>query len=426
MNNFKSLFALLLVLKLSMSAFAGFDDFFLTKTLRIDYYHTGNDTSDSYSIDELISEPFWGGSKINLIDTFGFGTYKFLVFDEASNKLIYSRSYCTLFSEWQTTDEARTTSKSFSETVVLPYHKKNIRVEFFSRNKKGVFIKKFIYKVDPTNYFIKQEQKYKFPVTDILKNGDPAVKVDIVIIPDGYTKDEMELFKKDCKKFTDGFFKNKPYLQNKEKFNIRCVEAPSVESGTDVPGKGVWKNTILNTNFYTFGTSRYLMTTDDKMVRNVAANAPYDQIYILVNTPIYGGGAIFNHYAVCVNNNEYDDYIFAHEFGHSFAGLGDEYYDSETSYNDFYPAGVEPWEPNLTRLVSFDKKWKKMLDKNTPVPTPAEDKYLSKVGVFEGGGYVSKGVYRPAYDCSMKSISVNNFCRVCSQAIEKMIKFYSE
>jgi hypothetical protein len=158
----------------------------------------------------------------------------------------------------------------------------------------------------------------------------------------------------------------------------------------------------------------------------VAANAPYDQIYILVNTDIYGGGAIYNYYAVCVSTNQYKDYIFAHEFGHSFAGLADEYYDSDVSYNDFYPKGVEPWEPNLTTLVAFDKKWKNLVDKATPIPTPFKEEYMKKIGVFEGGGYVEKGVYRPAYDCTMKSISINNFCRVCSNAIEKMIKFYSD
>jgi len=418
---------LLAVLILSVSrSFAGFDDYFLNKTLRIDYYHTGNDSIDIYSLDELISEPYWGGSKVNLVDIFDYGEYKFLVYDDATNTLIYSRGYSTLFSEWQTTAEAKITTKSFSESVVMPFPKKKIRVEFYTRNRKGIFNKKFTYKVDPTNYFIKTERKYKYPTYDILNSGDPAVKVDIVIIPEGYTQDQMEQFKLDCKTFTDGFFKNKPYQENKEKFNVRCVLAPSQESGTDVPADKIWKNTLVNTNFYTFGTERYLMTMDDKMVRNVAANAPYDQIYILVNTDIYGGGAIYNYYAVCVSTNQYKDYIFAHEFGHAFAGLADEYYDSDVSYNDFYPKGVEPWEPNITTLVAFDKKWKDLVDKTTPIPTPFKEEYMKTVGAFEGGGYVAKGVYRPSYDCTMKSISVNNFCKVCTRSIEKMIKFYSE
>jgi hypothetical protein len=168
------------------------------------------------------------------------------------------------------------------------------------------------------------------------------------------------------------------------------------------------------------------MSTDNKSIRDVAANAPYDQIYIIVNTDHYGGGAIYNHYAVCISDNMYGAYVFTHEFGHAFAGLGDEYYDSETSYIDFYPLNLEPWEPNLTTLVKFDQKWKDMIEEGTPVPTPNSTQYKDKVGVFEGGGYVNKGVYRPMYDCTMKSISEDNFCPVCKRAIQQMIDFYTK
>ncbi len=175
-----------------------------------------------------------------------------------------------------------------------------------------------------------------------------------------------------------------------------------------------------------FDLDRYLMTSDNKTLRHVASNAPYDQIFILVNTNKYGGGAIYNHYSVCVSDNPYSEYIFTHEFGHGFAGLGDEYYTSEVAYNEFYPLDVEPLDPNLTTLIDFNSKWKEMLDKETPVPTPETKEFRESLGVFEGGGYVAKGVYRPKQDCSMKSISVDNFCPVCESAIKQMIDFYSE
>ncbi len=420
----KFLFFLFLLLSLRLSA--AFDDYFINKTLRIDYYHTGNNLTDTYSLDQLLQEPFWGGSKVNLIDIFDYGKYNFLVYDAATNLLIYSRTYSTLFSEWQTTDEAKQTVKSFSETVTCPFPKNKIHVEWQTRNHKGIFEKKFELDIDPSNYFIKKEQKMVFPRVDILKSGDAAAKVDIVIIPDGYTQDEMDKFIKDAKRFTGFLFNATPYKENKDKFNVYAIKAPSAESGTDIPGDGIWKNTLLGTSFYTFDSERYLMTTENKAVRDVASNAPYDQIYIMVNTSKYGGGAIYNHYAICVSENVYDEYIFSHEFGHSFAGLGDEYYESSTSYNEFYPLDVEPPDPNLTTLVNFDKKWKDLVGKGVPVPTPNEAKYKGIVGVFEGGGYVNKGVYRPMYDCSMKSISVNNFCPVCRLAIGKMIEFYTK
>lgn len=401
-----------------------FDEYFENKTLRLDYFHTGNSTEDSYSFDELIEEPYWGGSKVNLLDKFDYGKYKFIVKDLFSGKEIYSKTYATLFSEWQTTDEAKQTIKSFSETVVFPYPKKSVVVEFYSRDKKNILHKKFNFTVDPANYFIKTERALEYKNFEVLNNEDPAEAVDIVIIPDGYTKDELDKFKKDCEKFADYLFNASPYKENKNKFNIWGIEASSKESGTDIPAEDIWKNTAVNSQFYMFDLDRYLMTNDNKTLRHIASNAPYDQIFILVNTEKYGGGAIYNHYSVCVSDNKYAEYIFTHEFGHGFAGLGDEYYTSDVAYNEFYPLDVEPLDPNLTTLVNFDVKWKDMMGKDIPVPTPSVKDYKKDVGVYEGGGYMAKGIFRPMQDCSMKSISVDNFCPVCKRAIESMINFY--
>ncbi len=405
---------------------AQFEKYFHNKTLRIDYYHSGNNETEFYTFSQLLEEPYWGGSKVNLVDTFNYGKYYFKVFDIKTDSLLYSRGYSTLFGEWQTTDEAKTTSRSLMETVVMPFPKDDVRVEFYSRNKKGIFEKKFEYNVDVDSYFIKPERNLEYPAFDVHISGDPAKKIDIVILPEGYSKNELGLFINDCQKFANLLFSFSPYTENKDKFNIRAVLAASEESGNDIPGDSVWKKTLMNTRFYTFDSERYCMTMDNKSVRDLAANAPYDQIYILVNNEKYGGGAIYNYYSVSVNSNILASKIFVHEFGHGFAGLGDEYYNSPTSYNDFYPLDVEPWEPNITTLVNFDSKWKHLLKKKTPIPTPPKKKYLDKPGVFEGGGYVAKGVYRPAYDCLMKSFKGNKFCEACTEAIQKMIDFYSK
>ena len=403
-----------------------FDDYFEDKTLRLDYFHSGDKENDFYSFDEMIEEPFWGGSKVNLIDKFNYGKYKFEVYDAASNQIIYSRGYSTLFNEWQTTEEAKQTTRTFSETVTFPFPKIPVVVKFYASNRKNEWIKKFEYSVDPENYFIKSERVAEFKKFEVLNSGDPSVKVDIVIIPEGYTNDEMNLFKEDCKRFSGYLFNSSPFKENKDKFNIWGVEAPSIESGTDIPKENIWKKTLINSTFYTFDLERYLMTYDNKTLRNIASNAPYDQIYILVNSDKYGGGAIYNHYSVCVNDNKYSEFVFVHEFGHGFASLADEYYTSDVAYEDFYPLDVEPTDPNLTTLVDFDSKWKDLVDDGTPIPTPDTDEYKNKVGAFEGGGYMEKGLFRPAHNCTMKSISVDNFCPVCTKAIQEMINFYSE
>ncbi|HEY6626141.1 MAG TPA: M64 family metallopeptidase [Ignavibacteriaceae bacterium] len=403
-----------------------FDDYFEDKTLRIDYFHSGDKENDFYSFDELIEEPFWGGSKVNLIDKFNYGKYKFEVYDAASNQLIYSRGYSTIFNEWQTTEEAKNTTRTFNETVVFPFPKNPVLVKFYASNRKNEWIKKFEYEVNPENYFIKPERISEYNKFDVLNSGDPSEKVDIVIIPEGYTEDEIDSFKEDCERFAGYLFNSSPFKENKDKFNIWGIEAPSIESGTDIPKEDIWKKTLINSTFYTFDLERYLMTYDNKNLRNIASNAPYDQIYILVNSDKYGGGAIYNHYSVCVNDNKYSEFVFVHEFGHGFASLADEYYTSDVAYEEFYPLDVEPTDPNLTTLVDFDSKWKDLVEEETPIPTPDTDDYKYKVGAFEGGGYMEKGIYRPAHDCTMKSIKVDGFCPVCKRAIQQMIDFYSE
>ncbi|MBE0651766.1 MAG: peptidase M64, partial [Bacteroidales bacterium] len=385
---------LFVLMLLAVTVQAQFSKFFENKSLRMDYYHSGNDTSEYYSFDELIEEPYWGGSHVNLVDTMNYGNYYVKVFDVKNDSLLYSRGYSTLFREWQTTEEAKKINRTFSESVVIPYPKENVRIELYSRDWNGKFHKKFSYVVDTNDYFIKHDRRLVYPTRDIWITGNPANRVDVVILPEGYTKAEMGKFIVDCKKFVNEFFSVAPYSNNKDKFNFRAVLAPSKQSGTDIPAEHIWRNTIMNTSYYTFNSERYLMTMDDKSVRDLAANAPYDQIYILVNSPKYGGGAIYNDYNVAVNGNSESGKILVHEFGHGFAGLADEYYDNSTSYHHFYNLNIEPWEPNITTLKDFGKKWKHLVKPGTPIPTPATKQYINTVGAFEGGGYEPKGMYR--------------------------------
>jgi len=415
-----------ILLVFSLSVFAEFNDIFHNKSLRIDYYHSGDHSSEFYSLDEVKIEPYWGGSQKNLVDTFYYGYYYFKVFTKETDSLIYSRGYSSLFGEWQTTNEALITTRSFTETVVCPLPRVDCRIKFYSRDTMGLFIEKFYYDYRIDNYFISPELKSKHPAFDAYVSGPSENCVDIVVLPDGYTKDEMGLFISDCIKFANTLFSFKPYDKFADKFNIRGILSPSVNTGSDIPADSIWNVTQLSTSFYTFDSERYCMTYDNKSVRDLAANAPYDQIYILVNSEKYGGGAIYNYYSVSVNSNVRAAKIFIHEFGHGFAGLGDEYYNSEVAYNEFYPTHIEPWEPNLTTMVDFDSKWKSLLHKKTPVPTPMTEEFRHTTGVFEGGGYASEGVYRPGYDCLMNTFKVDQFCEVCQEAIEKMILFYTE
>lgn len=405
---------------------AQFNKYFDDRTLRLDYFHCGNAETEKYYLDELIREPYWAGSETNLIDTKGYGTHFVEVRTADTNELIYSRGYCTLFDEWQTTAEAKKTERCYPESVIMPFPHQKVRVSIVSRNKRGELEQKFEYLVDPKCYFIKCERE-KLPVFDVVHSGDSNKKVDIVLLPEGYTIDQQELFKADCKRFAEELLSYPPFSQNKYKFNIRGVWAASNEEGPDIPGDNRWNKTRLNGSYYTFDSERYLMIDDFQGVRDVAGNAPYDYIYILANTPKYGGGAIYNFYGIsAAHHPDEAGKIYVHEFGHLFAGLGDEYVGG-VEYSEFYPTDVEPWEPNLTTLVDFDKKWKNMLLEGATIPTPEKERKAETLGVFEGGGYVSKGVYRPWVNCLMNNFhTIDMFCPVCSKAIQEMIDFNSK
>ncbi|OFX21772.1 MAG: hypothetical protein A2041_13940 [Bacteroidetes bacterium GWA2_31_9b] len=279
--------------------------------------------------------------------------------------------------------------------------------------------------IQPDNYFINPEIK-NIPYKKLIDNGDPANKVDLVFLAEGYTINEMEKFESDAQRMVSYLFSQEPYKLFSNKFNVWIVNSPSENSGTDIPGANIYMNTAMNSNFYTFDSERYLTTNDVKSVRDIAGIVPYDEICILVNSNKYGGGGVYNHYAITTVDHILSEKVFIHEFGHSFAGLGDEYYNSSTSYNDFYNLAIEPWQPNLTTMVNFDSKWKSMIDKNTPIPTPRKSEFNSILGVYEGGGYLDKGIYSPMMDCRMKSNEANGFCPVCSKAILDMIMFKSE
>jgi len=450
-----------------------FNKYFVDKTLRIDVTHSGTKTTEYFSIDNIYEYPIWSGNKKNLIDNRNLGEYLLKVYDEKSNKLIYSFGYCTIFNEWQTTDEAsKGIFKSMDESLLIPEPKEPVKIIIARRNKKMLFEDIVTLFINPKEPIINRENRNpNYNVNNIMINGNPENKVDLVILGDGYTKEEIEKFRKDVNRFINTLFNVSPFKERKNDFNVYAIEVISPESGIDNPRKNSWKNTPLNLSYNSLNSQRYVLTFENKALRDIAGMVPYDAIYILFNSQEYGGGGIFNLYSTCYTipiSPDLDwqcDYVFVHEFGHSFGGLGDEYYTSDVPYNDMYPEGVEPWEPNISRILDKNNlKWGNMIKKNVPVPTPwgkeeydslstlmrtldrnspnyfvkrkeisdkqkeimKNQKYANKVGYFEGSGYSSKGLYRPFIDCRMFSLSLTGFDPVCKKAIENVIDYYTK
>jgi hypothetical protein len=279
--------------------------------------------------------------------------------------------------------------------------------------------------IDPAHHSVRWERRYDFNVLDLVVRGAPSETLDVLILGDGYTSQEMEKFRADARRFSQLLLEYEPYRRHSERISIRAVEVVSRETGTDEPRKGIWRDTALSATFNTFESARYLTTEDNLAMREIASLAPYDSIYIMVNTSRYGGGGIYNLYAVFAADTEYAEYVFIHEFGHSFGGLGDEYHNpGATSYDEdeFYPSGVEPWEPNITALLDPDNvPWADMIPPGTPVPTPSTPEYSDRIGVFEGAGYRARGLYRPCFDSIMFHKAHLDYCPVSERAVENLL-----
>jgi len=420
------LFIILAIISLQTNAQIAFNDYFTDSSLRFDFMLAGNNIKTEVYPVGMREEPYWGGSLINLTDKFNYGNFKYEIFDLASGKLIYSKGFCTLFQEWQSTAEAKAINRSFYEVATFPYPKNKVRFVLSMRGRDGIFKTLYETAIDPASYFIYKDKAVEVNVTKICGDTDPHKALDLAVIAEGYTKEEMEKFRSDVKKMSEYLFNTAPFDKYHNNINIYAIEAISAESGTDVPGEHIYKNTALNSGFYTFDVDRYLTTQDIKTVNDYAAASPHDGIIILINSPLYGGGGVYNYYTASTIDHKLAPQVIVHEFGHAFAGLGDEYYSGEVAYEEFYPFNVEPWEPNITTMVDFESKWKNMIPEGVPVPTPNDAKYKDMTGLFEGGGYSPKGIYRPALDCRMNTNKAIGFCEVCRKAVEDMILFYSE
>lgn len=483
-----TLIVLLINIAYNASAQVDFDSYFVDKTMRIDYYHIGNADDEEVIIDYIYNYGTWAGSLVNLIDPLKNGAYQYKIYDEATETLIYSKGFDSYFKEYQFGGPAKEgESKTFHESAIIPSPKKPIIFMLEKRDEMGELFEVYQIKIDPSDIFILQDEG-KDPtvrVTQSLDNGNPHVKADIVIVAEGYSADEEEKYKSDLERFTRIFFEKEPTKSNKELFNVYGVFKASAESGVDEPRGGIYKNSSVSASFNAMGSERYLLTEDNKSLRDIAAHVPYDAIYIMVNSSRYGGGGIYNFYCTFTTDNIWSEYLMVHEFGHSFFGLADEYYSSSSVVEDFYPLGYEPVEPNITALLdSSNVKWGDLIAKKTPVPTPWEkagydetdipwqkqrsemnnhrsslekakaspekiqkakddydeasikrndivqkylgdSKYAGKVGVYEGAGYASKGIYRAYTNCIMFT-RTDFFCPVCDRAMVDVIEWYSK
>jgi hypothetical protein len=442
-------------------------------TMRVDYYHTGNDREERFSLDRIVVEPLeWPGRPDRLLDTTNRGKYSFEVTDVETGRAVFSRGFSSIYGEWETTAEARSMNRTFSESLRFPGVDKPARVSVRKRDAKNVFREIWSFTIDPADKFIQRGEKRADagPLIAIHRAGDPGTKLDLLLLGDGYTAGERAKFERDARRLTDVLFATSPFKERKADINVWGLSPPAAQSGISRPSAGIHRRSPVGTTYDAFGLERYILTFENRAFRDIAENAPYEMVQILVNSTTYGGGGIFGLYSTVAVDSVWAPYLFVHEFGHHAAGLADEYYTSDVAY---LPAAtrVEPWEPNVTALLDpAALKWIDDVTPGTPVPTPwpkddfdrhstelqerrrqvraagrpesemdalfrdqmayetallGASPYAGSLGAFEGANYEPQGYFRPEVDCVMFSRNRMAFCRVCRRAVEQVLDLYS-
>lgn len=467
-----------------------FNDYFLDQTLRIDYYHTADKESEIFTLDQLYRQGPWAGSTRHLIEPYDLGTYRALLIDIASNRVIFSKGFNSYCEEYRTTAPAREGIKrTFHETVLTPFPKKPVRLVLEVSDRENLRHPVFSRVIDPADYHIISEAPGRNDrIYRLLESGPAHQKVDLLLLGEGYTEAEGEKFAKDARRYCDLIFQWEPYKSYRKRFNVSAVFSPSRESGTDEPRRGIYKNTVLNTSFNALDSERYLLTEDNRTLRDIAGQVPYDALLIMINSARYGGGGIYNAYTTFTADDKRSEFLLIHEMGHSFAGLADEYYTSSVSYEEFFAPGVEPRPVNITALLDPENlKWQHLLSPGIAIPTDwqqdvfdslsaalaragrdkstalaemkaagasetalktaeaqhqekidrinaeitrffVEHPLRGKVGAFEGGGYAGSGLYRPTLNSVMHKFmdDEKTFYPVNSEGIIRVIDYYSE
>jgi hypothetical protein len=440
-------------------------------TMRVDYFHSGNNETEMFSLDQVVVEPLpWTGNMAQPHDKTSRGKYLFEIIDPESGDIAWSRSFSSIYGEWETTGEAKEINRSFHESVRFPAQDSVFELVMKKRGAGNAFEEVWRIGLDPADVLVHRESAmYADDVVVIHKSGDPANKVDLLLMGDGYTAAEQEAFIAKAIELTEILFATSPFRERKDDFNIWALAPAAHQSGVSRPSTGVFRDSPIGATYDSFRSERYILTFDNKSMRRIASSTPYDFIEILTNSEVYGGGGIYGLFSTAAANSEWAPYLFVHEFGHHFAGLADEYYTSSIAY-ELPEVIIEPYEPNITALLDPENlKWQHLATPNTPLPStwPKEAyeehsiAYQEKraamraenvpeaemndlfqtnqdivesmfeesgqnglVGAFEGGGYMAEGIYRSQQNCIMFT-RTPDFCVVCSEAIEKVIDEYT-
>lgn len=407
---------------------ADFDRAFRDTTLRLDYVFTADPTGGrGIALRNIHSDGAWAGRRVNMTRPLYQADGVMTMTDRESGDTLYTTTFSTLYHEWLCTPDAGVTPRAMEHTVQVPMPRRPVQIDVRLYDNRRELMAQASHPLDPDDILIRPlHRNPEVEVIDLHIGGSPESVIDVAILGEGYTSAERDTFVNQARRAVESILAHSPFGDMASRFSFRAVMIPSADSGVSVPRLGQWVDTPFGSHFSTFYSDRYLTSPRPSAMHDALAGIPYEHIIVLANTPEYGGGGILNAYTLTAGSHPLMPPVVVHEFGHSFGGLADEYFYEGDIMEETYPHDVEPWAPNLTTLTDFGHKWEDMLPAATPVPTPAERAADYPVGVYEGGGYSFKGVYRPADRCRMRDNTYPTFCPVCRRALESVIRYYTE
>ncbi len=423
----KFILALLATLLCGVAGAQQFSEYFDGRTLRLDYVMSGTAATQHIALDELLVEPSWYGKRTRLAEVPVEGNGQITMRSHRTGEVIYRQSFSTLFQEWLQEPEAQSTERSYENVFLVPMPRDTVDITIDLRDNRRRICTTMTHQVVPSDILIRPIGESDVTPYEVLQQADDTTRcIHLAFLAEGYRAEELDSFVADARTAMEALFDHEPYKAMRSSFNVIAVKAVSAESGASEPGLGVWKNTALKSHWDTNYSERYLTTSHLKDMHDLLAGTPYEHILVLVNSERYGGGGILNSYVLTTTRNVYSRPVVVHEFGHSFAGLADEYaYEGEDI--DMYPTDVEPWEKNITTKVDFRGKWENLIAQNEQTAGKKKRKGKGESyepGFYEGAGYKLKGVYRAYEDCRMRTNQIPEFCPACQQATRELIEFY--
>ena len=431
---------------------------FAAGALRLDLRHSIRDGADAFQIERIRAEPRWGTRTANLASPPDWGDFRLSVSD-AEGALLARSGFDSPLAPGA---HAATTDLSLR----FPMPARLVRVVVEKRRAGNTFAEMLDAAVDPASSAIDRSASQVAPRVDaLLANGDPAEKVDLAIVGDGYTGTEHEKFLADARRAMGYLFAVRPFTARMREINVNAVFVASGQSGVTDGFMGIEKNTALRCAYGAGENERTLSVGDHRALCEAASAVPCDFVLVLANSRRYGGSAYFGGPAVVAIDSPAADYLVVHELAHVIGGLAEEYY-IPTADGPSYRGNVEPWNPNVT-LSGANAKWR---DASGATPTKREwnraeyekrfsayvKRYValraqhrpeteieklmrferdrlsallakngdpSRIGLFEGANGYARGVYRSEADCIMFSLQAQRFCTACAAALERAILY---